>query len=119
MIVSITSVEKVFFVLLIFLRCLALALISSAETSIKETENALFHARSGNKPLFVLRLWACKRFLAQATVTQLGLINILLTKMSRAKSSTICTIAEVALSFHTFYGRIAHFTLHSWFENYE
>ena len=35
----------------IFLLCLALALILSAKRSIKETKNALFHARSGNEPL--------------------------------------------------------------------
>ena len=35
-------------VLLIFLLCLAIASIRSAERSIKETKNALFHARSGN-----------------------------------------------------------------------
>ena len=39
------------FVLSIFLLCLALALILNAERSIKETKNALVHARSGNEPL--------------------------------------------------------------------
>ena len=38
------------FVLLIVLLCLALASILSAERLIKETKNALFHARSGNGP---------------------------------------------------------------------
>ena len=42
------------FVLLIFLLCSALASILSAERSIKETKNALFHARSGNGPLCLL-----------------------------------------------------------------
>ena len=38
---------------LIFLLRFALALILSAESSIKETKNAPFHASSGNEPLFV------------------------------------------------------------------
>ena len=42
--------EFLFFVLLIFLLCLALAWILSAKRSIKETKNALFHARNGNEP---------------------------------------------------------------------
>ena len=42
------------FVLLIFLLCLALASISIAERSIKETKNALFHARSRNRSLAIL-----------------------------------------------------------------
>ena len=49
------------FFLLIFLLCLALASILSAERSIKETKNALFHARSGNGPLdYVLKKYVNK-----------------------------------------------------------
>ena len=44
------------FILLIFLLCLALASILSAERSIKETKNALFHAGSGNGLLVCLLL---------------------------------------------------------------
>ena len=42
------------FVLLIFLLCLVLASILSVERSIKkERKNALFHACSGNEPLYI------------------------------------------------------------------
>ena len=47
------------FVLLIFLLCLALASILSAERSMKETKNALFHARSGNGPSQMSRVKKC------------------------------------------------------------
>ena len=45
------------FVLLIFLLCLALASILSAERSIKETKNVLFHACSGNGPLSLTNIF--------------------------------------------------------------
>ena len=56
--------KRLFFVCFIdFFALLALASILSPERSIKETKNALFHARSGKKySLFVLLLFFCARF---------------------------------------------------------